>query len=240
MKPERKPNLADTVYEQIKRELFEFHLLPGDRLTESDVADRLGVSRTPVREALYRLQKEGYLQVSFRNGWQIRPFDFQLFENLYDLRIILESAAVRRLCESAVMPDLDTLKGIWLVPPERRIEDGLRLSHLDERFHETLIEATGNDEMARIHHEVTERIRIIRRFDFTEMERIAYTYEEHAAILRAILERQSDRALMLLCAHIESSKAEVRKITLHKLHAARVSGEPSKSALHMLRHKSVL
>jgi DNA-binding GntR family transcriptional regulator len=92
---------------------------------------------------------------------------------------------------------------------------------LDEAFHATLVAATGNREIARCHQEVTERIRLLRRLDFTEPARIAATYDEHARILRAVLRRDADRAIELLRDHIETSKAQVRKISLHKLLSAR-------------------
>jgi DNA-binding GntR family transcriptional regulator len=85
----------------------------------------------------------------------------------------------------------------------------------------TLVGAAGNPEMARVHCDLTERIRILRRLDFGSAERIVCTYDEHAAILRAILYGRADQAVMLLRAHIEASKAEVRKITLHRLYSAR-------------------
>lgn len=76
----------------------------------------------------------------------------------------------------------DRLAAIWLVPPEERLPDARTVSENDEAFHQGLLAATGNAEMARVHRDITEKIRIIRRLDFT--------------------------------------KAEVRKITLHMLHAA--------------------
>src|SRR5882757_1380529 len=77
-------NLAARVFERVKQEIFDFVLLPGDRFTEAEIAGRMQVSRTPVREALYLLEREGYLEVMFRSGWRVRPFDFQQFEDLYD------------------------------------------------------------------------------------------------------------------------------------------------------------
>ena len=68
----RKPSLAEGVYQSIKQDIFDFRLLPGDRFTEGQVASRLNVSRTPVREGLQRLEKEGYLHVHFRAGWSVR------------------------------------------------------------------------------------------------------------------------------------------------------------------------
>jgi DNA-binding GntR family transcriptional regulator len=214
-------NLAAQVHERIKAEIFEFRLLPGERFTEGEIAARMNVSRTPVREALFRLQQEGYLEVLFRSGWRVLPLDFAQLDELYDVRIVLELAAVRRLCEQAERPALDELKRIWLVPAAERETDGLTVARLDERFHEDLVAATGNREMARIHDDVTERIRIVRRLDFTQKPRIEATYMEHGRIVRAIVQRKADQAQLLLRSHIEASKVEVRKITLHMLYEAR-------------------
>ncbi|XQE66325.1 GntR family transcriptional regulator [Pseudomonas sp. P3C3] len=221
---ERPENLAERIYLQLKDDIFEFRLLPGDRFSEGEIAERMAASRTPVRQALYRLEREGYLEVYFRSGWQVKPFDFAHFEELYEVRIVLELEAVKRLCErpTGELPDaLEQLKRTWMVQPEQRLQDGREVSRMDERFHCRLVEAAGNREMARLHAEVSEKIRIIRRLDFTQGPRVELTYEEHARILGAILSRRCEEAQLLLKTHIEVSKAEVRKITLHMLHSAR-------------------
>lgn len=217
---EPRTNLTERIYQQLKQDIFSFRLLPGDRFSENEIAERVAASRTPVREALARLQREGFVDVSFRSGWQVKPFDFNQFEQLYDVRIVLEIAAVKKLCEMEPSPNLEDLKRIWLVKPEDRLEDGTTVCALDERFHEQLVEATGNSEMSRIHHDITERLRIIRRIDFTQRNRVEATYDEHAIILRTIIERRAEDAKSYLKSHIEESKAEVRKITLHMLYEA--------------------
>ena len=209
------------MYDSVKDALFEFRLMPGERFSENELAIQLNVSRTPVREALFRLGQEGYIEVAAKSGWTVRPFDFEYFENLYDVRVVLELAAIRRVCEREPMPSLDELRDTWLVAPEARSDDPAKMAELDERFHAALLEATGNAEMARVHRELTERIRIIRRLDFTSPDRIRATYAEHAQILRKILRRKADDAALLLRTHIETSKAEVRKITLHRLYSVR-------------------
>lgn len=214
---------ADHVYTTLKQDIFNFRLLPGDNFTESEVAGRMSVSRTPVREALFRLERDGYLQVHFRSGWSVRPFDFQQFENLYDLRLILETASVKKLCEQTDAAGLDALATIWLVPESAWLTDELLVSEYDEQFHTTLVRCASNPEVSRVHGDVMERIRIIRRLDFTQPHRVEKTYEEHAQILQAILHHRTEQAVMLLRAHIDASKAEVRKITLHRLHTARQS-----------------
>jgi DNA-binding GntR family transcriptional regulator len=217
---------ADEVYASIKREIAEFRLVPGDMFSEHELCERLSVSRTPVRQALIRLQMEGHVEVLFRRGWRVLPFDFKLFEQLYELRMVLESAAVQRLCADAPGVDravLDAMVKIWLIPVSQRSEDAAQVAAWDEEFHCALVAAAGNTEMVRVHREVTERIRIIRRLDFTKASRIEATYEEHGKILRAVRAKRADQATMLLNAHIRVSQSEVRKITLHQLHMARVS-----------------
>jgi DNA-binding GntR family transcriptional regulator len=228
--PPRENALAESVYQRLKDEIFSFHLLPGDRFTESQVAARYSVSRTPVRDALYRLEREGYLKVSYRSGWAVRPFDFNRFEQLYDLRTVLELAAVERICEAPDAVDLSELKGIWMVPASERLTDCNEVAALDEGFHLGLLRATGNAEMAAVHRDVTEKIRIIRRLDFTNPARVQATYDEHAKILRLLIQRKAAQASILLKSHIDASKAEVRKITLHMLYEARQHHAPHQEA----------
>ena len=215
------------MYEQLKQDVSDFKLVPGDRFTETEISQRLGVSRTPVRQALFRLQHEGFVEVLFRSGWRVLPFDFNKFDELYDLRMVLETTAVLRLCESALKVNQamsDELMAIWLVSPEKRSSDTSQVSIWDEAFHYALVAAAGNAEMARVHSDVTERIRVIRRLDFTKQPRIDATYDEHSKILKAIELKRGDQAAMLLRAHIETSQVEVRKITLHQVHQARLFG----------------
>ena len=220
--PER-VNLAEQVYAELKAQLHDFALVPGDRFSEAELGERLGVSRTPVREALFRLRNEGFLDVDAKSGWFVRPIDFGRLEELYDLRVLIELASVARLCARPDdMPLLDELKAVWLVPVAERLADGRQVGALDEQFHASLVRAAGNREIARVHGDVTERIRIVRRLDFTRADRVDATYTDHAKVLRAVIQRKADQAQLLLKSHIEQSKAEVRKITLATLHDARV------------------
>ena len=220
--------LADEAYERIRYALFNFLLLPGDRFTEQQLCERLNVSRTPIRQALFRLQQEGHVEVLFRNGWRVLPLDFKLFDALYDFRILIETEAAERLCEGRISGDpaasqavLDQLAKIWLVPKSERLFDAQQVSSLDEAFHCAIVQATGNPVIQSTHQEITERIRVIRKLDFTRTPRIDATYDEHAQILRAILNKRANEARRLIRAHIEASQIEVRKITLHQLQVAR-------------------
>ena len=216
--------LADQAYAQIKTMIFEFALMPGDRFSENELAQSVAVSRTPLRQALQRLEREGFLRVMPKIGWQVAPLDFDVFDELYDLRVLIEGHAARQLAAAEQRPGLAALAEVWLVPAAERLVDSAEVGKLDEQFHAQLVAAGGNREMVRVHHEITERIRIIRRLDFTKPARVEATYDEHARILRAITRRRGDDAVSLLKAHVEQSKLEVRHITLDMLHRARQKG----------------
>ncbi|WP_085317892.1 GntR family transcriptional regulator [Derxia lacustris] len=221
-----KPSRADEVYARLRDDIFEFRMPPGERFTETLIAERLAMSRTPVREALMRLQTEGLVRGYFRSGWEVVPIDFARFDQLYELRQLLEAHALEVIAGAAT-PDveaeraavLDRLAQLWCRPPDARSTDATEVARLDESFHSGLVQAAGNAEITRVHADVTDRIRIIRRLDFGYAQRIAATYDEHAAILRALLRRRGDQAALLIRAHIRQSQAEVRKITLHRLHS---------------------
>ena len=180
-----------------------------------------------MRQALFRLQHEGFFELLFRSGWRMLPFDFNQFEALYDLRMVLETTAAQRLCDSACKRNsnlLGALAAIWLVSPAQRSSDSMQVAQWDETFRFTLVAAAGNVEIGRVYRDVTERIRMIRRLDFTKQPRMDATYREHAEILKAIQRKRGDQAALLLRAHIQTSQTEVRKITLHQVHLARQMG----------------
>jgi DNA-binding GntR family transcriptional regulator len=232
MSDDLRHNLADSVYEQLKSELFDFRLLPGDRFSEVEVAERTNASRTPVRQALYRLHREGFLEVRPRSGWEVKPLNFEQLDALYELRILLEQAAVKRL-EALEAEQLDTalapLEKRWLVSPKKRNTCVAEVAVWDEDFHCSLVSAANNPEFVRVHWDVTERIRIVRRLDFTKPARIRVTYEEHSSILRALRQRLFDDAAEQLTVHIRISQIEARKITLFRLQNARQSLDGQKT-----------
>ncbi|KAG8152288.1 GntR family transcriptional regulator [Burkholderia catarinensis] len=214
-------NLAAQIYTQLKADIFDFRLLPGDKFSEGDIASRMQVSRTPVRQALFWLQREGYVDVHFKSGWQVRAFDFKYFEDLYEIRVMMETNAIARIVDGQLAQQLDPLRAIWCVSARKREQDGTKVAALDEGFHAGIVAAVGNLELARMHADVTERIRIIRRLDFTKAPRISATYQEHSAILDAIASRDSSAAQGLIRSHIAESQAEVKRITLYMMQTAR-------------------
>ncbi|MFP3569156.1 GntR family transcriptional regulator [Paraburkholderia sp. SIMBA_030] len=223
---------ADHVYFSVRDDIFDMRLLPGDRLTEGSIAERFGVSRTPAREALQRLQSDGLMRGYVRGGWEVVPIDFKRFEDLYEMRKLIETFAVGRLVAAdtslsgSVTQMLDRLDAIWNVPHAQRIRDGREMVTLDEAFHQALVTAADNAELSAAMQRVTDRIRVVRRLDLVYGDCIDDTYDEHVALLDAIRNREAERSVALIARHIEGSRAEVRSLTAERLQRARTAMEP--------------
>ncbi len=212
-------NLANIIYQQIKDDIFSFKLKPRQRFTETDIAEQYQVSRTPIRQVLYRLEQEGYVNVHFRSGWEIKPLDFTFYQELFDLRMILEKEAVKRLCsmdhEQSI--ELQQLKQLWLVEPEAYNSNIQELLRQSEDFHCALVRAAGNVEMAKIHHEISEKIRIVLSLGAMREFDIQHAYEDHGVILQCILNRDVEGAIHLAEHHVLHSIEDVKNITLQIL-----------------------
>ncbi|GAB6851889.1 GntR family transcriptional regulator [Paraburkholderia kururiensis] len=224
--PDAALSRADRVYYTLRAEIFDMSLLPGDRLTEGAIAERFAVSRTPAREALQRLQSDGLMQGYVRGGWEVVPIDNKRFDDLYEMRQMIETFAVRKLCagdapQAELHLLLDALDRIWKVERARRIADGRKLVELDEALHHALVAAAGNDELTSTMQRVTDRIRVVRRLDLVHGDGIAETYDEHAAILDAIRRGDATQSVELVSRHIGGSQASVSSLTLQRLLAAR-------------------
>lgn len=214
---EKAPVLQD-VYQRLKEDIFEFRMPPGQRYSEHELAAALGVSRTPMRLALHVLAREGYLiRLEGHSSWQVKPLDLAYYEDLYEFRTDIEAIACRRLCKSELLPGLAEIRDYWRMPKSRRTKDFKEVAREDETFHRTLVAHAGNAEMLRSFSDLTERIRIIRRLDFLNPDRIDATFEEHTKILDALFARKADRVELLIRAHIATSRTEIRHITLHRL-----------------------
>lgn len=213
---------AQEVYSQLKSLILGFELYPGSRVTETELAARFGVSRTPVREALQRLQLEGYLTVRPKQGCFIREIDIEEIDEHYQVRIALEMCAVELACTH--MPDraLKELARQWdpaYQPGEE--QDVETMAERDEGFHIALAEGSGNLVLADYLQRVNHSIHIIRRLDFTQNMRVDLTYKEHHAICQHLIRRDVVAAQQALTQHIRRSQLAAKTITLEQLSRAR-------------------
>lgn len=217
-------SLADYAYTIIKQKIFDFSFMPGDLLSENILSRTVSVSRTPLRQGLQRLQYEGYVIPIPKVGWQVVPVNFSKLDELYDFRLLIETHCITQLCQMKTChPVIQQMLSSWDIDASEMPGVSMAVGALDEGFHQQLVTAVGNAEIIKAHSEITERIRLVRRLDFTQQNRILDTFHEHTAILKSILNQDSKLAQHLIHQHVQASKAKVREITLAMLQSARPS-----------------
>jgi DNA-binding GntR family transcriptional regulator len=183
----------------------------GIRLREERIAERLGMSRTPIREALLRLHVERFVDRHPEGGFRATVPSAQTMKELYEVRSALELFALRRV-RNGPAHDRDTLTELrdeWhLINTDPQTLDA-EFVLLDEDFHGRLAESSGNHQLSEELRSISERIRSVRTHDFITPGRIHATVEQHLAILDAVLDRKIGRAASLLEAHIGESRSVV-------------------------------
>jgi DNA-binding GntR family transcriptional regulator len=196
------------VYGQLVERVIAFDFKPGDRLNEGALARELGVSRTPIREALNRLTADGFLSHSLGQGFfRRRPEVSEIF-NLYEFRQLIETGAVAIAVARATKEDLDALddflKKSAVLGPDCPVDELVRV---DELFHEQIAAMTGNDEMLKSLRNINRRIRFVRWIDMNN--RRQWTQGEHRKILDAIRSGDRESASSLMSGHIEHRREEI-------------------------------
>lgn len=182
----------------------------GARLIESDLGDALGISRTPIREALHQLQVEGLVRSEPNRGAYVAGWNEQDVAEIFDLRVLLEGHAAREAARSltadhaavleALCREMEALNG------SREAELAQRLTELNSRFHQVVIEATGNRRLKRVLRQVIESPLVFRTFYwYTEQER-AHSFRDHRELLAACRAHDPVWAEAVIRSHISKAK----------------------------------
>lgn len=203
---------GESVYADLKTRLLVGEFPLRIRLAEQRLAATLGVSRTPVRQALQRLHAERLLERHPDGGFTPAALDLAGLRDLYEVRRMFELAALVRPELTGVPHDagvLEPLREEWIGLREDQPAPDPGFVLCDERFHEQLALAAGNPALAGMLHDVNERIRVIRMHDFLTEERIATTVAQHLAIVESVLSGDLVESRQLFEAHLGESVAVV-------------------------------
>lgn len=197
------------VYEELRRMAMEYQFKPNERINEVELAARMNVSRSPIREALQRLVTEGLITAQPNRGFFCRGFDADELLNLTDVRILLEERAVLLTILRASDAELRDLHDDWERTQARAnaLSDA-ELVTRDEDFHIRIARMSGNPEIANILKSINTRIHFVRRIGVERHEPRLRTYAEHTEIAAAMAARDSTRAIRLLHDHIRISAAD--------------------------------
>jgi DNA-binding GntR family transcriptional regulator len=193
---------ADRIYDVIKSMAITFGFRPGERINEVELARRLNVSRTPIREALNRLVSEGFLTAHLNKGFFARTLDAKEVFDLYEFRSAVESAVVSIACERITEEELREIEKFVRASKDTK-EDvlAIKLLRLDEEFHERLARAAHNEEFVRTIRAINGRIHFVRWIDMQNGRR-THTQNEHLHIVHAIKKRDAAQASQLMRDHI--------------------------------------
>jgi len=208
----RSADSSEKAYQAIRQMLVEFILKPEERLNEVQLSRHLGVSRTPIREALNRLASEGFVSTVPNRGFFVRSLNIEGLLGLYELRSIVECAAFKLMCQRADNTQLLRLKTYWdsQVEGYQDLPPDAILS-IDEGFHLLIAELSGNPEIVNTLESINARIRFIRRIQIEHATHDMKLISAHSNIVAAAMERDIDNGINILHKHIEITVSATRE-----------------------------
>lgn len=195
---------GDAAYRRLLEEIRDGRLQPGARLTETDVAERLSISRTPVREAIRRLEADGLITHEPRVGAMVRSLDYAEVMELYEMRNVLEGTAARMAARNAGDVELAELATIN-AEMEASPGDPSRLAMLNQRFHLTLIDAARNRYLVKSVQSVHRTMLILGPTTLEDAGRARAAVAEHAEILSALASRDGAAAEAAMRRHMDAA-----------------------------------
>jgi DNA-binding GntR family transcriptional regulator len=203
--------LHDTVLNQIRDMIIEGKLAPGSRINEGYVGTMLGVSRTPLREAIKSLVSEGLVEIVPAKGAIVRKFSERDIRDILEALKIIEQAAVRLVCERApdsAIAQLMRMHETMLVHYVRR--ERLPYFKLNQDIHSGIVNATGNSILLESHQNLQARIKRIRFVGNEHDQGWAGAVDDHEHIMRALVARDADAAAEAIGAHLDRTMVRVR------------------------------
>ncbi|MEM8504373.1 MAG: GntR family transcriptional regulator [Cyanobacteria bacterium P01_D01_bin.1] len=212
---QRRKSLSEQVYSALRVGILKGEFAPGSRLIETQLTDWFQVSRTPLREALRQLQKEG-LVTADTSGLQVTTLSAVDAMELYDCRLVLEKLAVAGACEQASPAQLDALEKCVVQAEARETqandeETQLQLLDLDYQFHHLIAESSGNRRLVSLLDQLFDSMALLRVQTLLKNPSVLNIKLEHRQVYEAIAQKDADSAIAYIQIHLIASKARVVK-----------------------------
>ncbi|HZK43893.1 MAG TPA: GntR family transcriptional regulator [Syntrophomonadaceae bacterium] len=199
--------LRELVLEAIREAIINGRLQPRERLMEIQLAEELGVSRTPIREALRKLEIEGFIVMVPRKGAYVADLTFKDIADVFEIRSALEGLAASLAAERITDEELETIKNLWAEKAEAIASNNLeKLIIVDTEFHEAIYKASRNDRLTNIINNLREQIQRFRATTLAYPGRMATSLDEHRGIVEALQARDVQLSRQLAVEHIENAE----------------------------------
>ena len=201
-------------YEMIKAAIFDFKILPNQALEEKSLTEWLNISRTPLREALSALEKEGFVRIIPHKGTFVSEITIDEVNEVLDVREVLSSASVRLATPLIPAEEIDRMYKMVEQCLNTEAYDALEFIRIDNEFHQLFDDYCGNSILTKFIKSIGENIKRMRIRSTLISERTVESTMEHLAILRAVKDRDATLAELLMRQHIQNAKANTMKTIL--------------------------
>lgn len=192
---EKHQTLREKILEMIRDAILKGTLKPGERVSEPELAERFGISRTPIREAFRQLESEGYLEVIPRKGAVVASLSERDIEEFYAIKIILEGFAAKMAAENLTEKDIERLEAIndrlQKIADEGDVKSFFRVHN---EFHDVFIKAAGNDKLYEMINQLVMKFKRLRLASLSQPGRMEISVEEHRNMIEAFKNHDGDRA----------------------------------------------
>jgi DNA-binding GntR family transcriptional regulator len=203
---EYKP-LREVVFDVVRKSILEGRFSPGERLMETQLAEDLGVSRTPVREAIRKLELEGLVVMVPRRGAYVASLSVRDISETFEIRAALEGLAASLAVEKITPEELEAMEvNVHKMSQCIDKKEVGKIAEIDEEFHDILIKAGRNERLSQMISSLREQIKRFREASLTNPQRQSLVLGEHRQILEAIADRDQRRAQVLVEEHISNSE----------------------------------
>lgn len=196
---EKHLTLREKILESIRDAIISGKITPGSRVSEPELADRFGISRTPIREAFRQLESEGYLKVIPRKGAVVSAFTQKDVEEFYAIKSILEGYAARLACSKLSDKEIVRLQTINSRLAELCAQSDIKqFFKVHNDFHDLFIKAADNDKLREMINLLVTRFQRLRLMSLSQPGRMDISVQEHNKIIKAFCERDCETAELLV------------------------------------------
>lgn len=200
------PSLDKLAYQKIKEAILTFQFLPGQNLVEGELATQLGISKTPVRDALMRLEKEGLVSRQPYKGTFVSEINNQDMVNIFEIRVVLEGLAVRLATKALTEDDLAEME-VLIERHEAALQeqDYVKASHINAEFHGIILEKCSNQRLREMLHNLDDHLKRYRLLSIVQGVRVDKSVPEHRNILALLRSGDPEKAEEGMKEHLNSA-----------------------------------
>lgn len=208
--------LREIVFENLREAILEGKLEPGQRMMEIQLAEQLGVSRTPVREAIRKLELEGLVIMIPRKGAYVADVSIKDIMEVLEIRVVIEGLAASLAVERMTDEELDELEMLFYQFKQCYQKDDIEgMIQKDVEFHERIFASARNNKLMQISQGLSEQIYRFRVTYISEYNKAKELVEEHQAILEALAQRNAEKVYEYATKHIENVGSHMMESVLH-------------------------